>query len=109
MVPGTQQGGHSEDNRNEVHVTDENNRNNPNDEGGDTSMNNNINPSDKGNYMNLREMMKGIINSVSNPRVQALSQHAPDLKLATVLLSVLCPRGVSEYQQDSFGSCNGCK
>ena len=85
IVPGTQQGGHSEDN--EAHVTDETNRNNDsnsNDEGGDASMNNDINPNDKGND-ELREMMKGTINGVSNPRVQAQLQQVPGLKLALLL------------------------
>ena len=51
MVPGTQQGGQSEDKSNEAHVTDETNSNNnfnPNEEGGDASMNDDINPSDEG-------------------------------------------------------------
>ena len=78
MVPGIQQSGHSEDNSNEIHVTE------------DTSMNDDVITISK------VEVMKGIINSVSNLRDQAQLPQAPDLEQA---FSLGCQRDSDKNPQ----------
>ena len=86
MVPGIQQSGHLEDNSNEIHVTEE------------TSMNDDVITISK------LEVMKGIINSVSNLRDQAQLPQAPDLEQA---LSLRCQRDSDKNPQTKGDVCWG--